>query len=76
MGQLSLRPDELTCVDRCVLKNVNTNQRLMSSYIDINPGFQERKLKEQEAEVAEALKKNSTPVPAGSAPEVNPQTVK
>lgn len=52
MGQLKLKQDEVTCVDTCITKRVNANQRLMTSYVEINPEFQERKMKEMEASAA------------------------
>ena len=52
MGQLALKPDEVTCVETCVTKNVHANQRLMSIYVEVNPDFQEKKMKEQQAELA------------------------
>ncbi len=68
MGKLPLGPDEVNCVDTCVTKNVHMNQRLMSIYVEVNPEFQERKLKEQQAELAAASVPNAaeTPSPAES----------
>jgi len=52
LGQLNLAADEIACVDRCIIKNVNANHKLMSLYMDINPDFQEKKMKEQQEELA------------------------
>jgi len=48
MGNLKLQNDEIKCVDTCITKRINTNQRLMACYVEINPDFQERKMKEYE----------------------------
>jgi import inner membrane translocase subunit TIM10B len=52
LGRLSLATDEIECVDRCIVKNVNVNHKLMSLYMEINPDFQEKKMKEQQEEMA------------------------
>ena len=53
LGQVTLTGDEKGCIDTCLTKNVNFNQKIMSLYMEINPPFQQRKMEEQMAKVKE-----------------------
>lgn len=46
-----LSTEESTCLDRCVLKFSNVNQRMMDSYVRDQSLINERRLKEMEEQV-------------------------
>ena len=69
LGQVTLTGDEKTCIDSCLTKNVNSNQKIMSLYMEINPPFQQKKMEEQMAkmkEMQEAQESSSPPAESSS----------
>lgn len=57
-----LSMEESTCLDRCVLKFSNVNQRVMTSYVQDQAIINERRMKEME----EQMKANETALAASA----------
>ncbi|CAG7833253.1 unnamed protein product [Allacma fusca] len=68
LGSATLTGEERNCIDTCLSKNVNFNQKTLALFMEINPPFQQKKMEEQMAQVEELRRSQAAAVEASPQP--------